>query len=61
MDSNNPPAPSTPVEQPRVPEPCPPHDWKYEDDEYGSLASGGSYAVYRCTKCGGVDYAQLPD
>ena len=37
------------------------HDWKYEDDEYGSLASGGSYEIYRCTKCGKRDYVQLPD
>jgi hypothetical protein len=37
------------------------HDWKYEDDEYGSLASGGSYEVYRCSVCGKRSYSQLPD
>ena len=37
------------------------HDWKYEDDEYGSLADGGSYARYRCRHCNDVSYSQLPD
>jgi hypothetical protein len=37
------------------------HVWKYEDDEYGSLAGGGSYAIYRCKKCGKRDYVPLPD
>jgi hypothetical protein len=35
----------------------------YEDDEYGSLADGGSYEVWRCSDpdCGKVKYVQLPD
>ena len=37
------------------------HEWVYEDDEYGSLADGGSYEVYRCATCGRRSYAQLPD
>ena len=50
-ESESPPAPKQKCE----------HDWKYEDDEYGSLASGGSYEIYRCTKCGKKNYVQLPD
>jgi hypothetical protein len=42
------------------PAPCE-HVWVYHDDEYGSLADGGSYAVYRCGKCGQFDYSPLPD
>ena len=37
------------------------HEWEQEADEYGSLASGGSYEVYRCRVCGKVSYSQLPD
>lgn len=37
------------------------HEWVYEDDEYGSLADGGSYEVYRCSVCGKTKYVQLPD
>jgi hypothetical protein len=33
----------------------------YADDEYGSLAEGGSYEVYECNKCGHLCYRQLPD
>lgn len=33
----------------------------YLHDEEGSLASGGSYAVYRCRICGLVYYVALPD
>lgn len=33
----------------------------YEDDEYGSLASGGSYERYRCDTCGHACRRQLPD
>jgi hypothetical protein len=43
-----------------MPEPCE-HDWEYEDDEYGSLADGGSYEIYRCRRCGERSYSQLPD
>lgn len=37
------------------------HEWVYKDDEYGSLADGGSYEVYECTVCGKTKYVQLPD
>lgn len=37
------------------------HDYEYIDDEYDSLANGGSYAVYRCRVCGRVAYSPLPD
>jgi hypothetical protein len=37
------------------------HNWQYEDDEYGGLAGGGDYEVYRCVKCGEVKYVELPD
>lgn len=32
-----------------------------EDDEYGSLASGGSYEVCSCSNCGAKVYVPLPD
>lgn len=38
-----------------------PHDYVYVDDEYGSLAEGGSYEIHKCTRCGRVTYFQLPD
>lgn len=34
---------------------------KYLDDEYGSLASGGSYEVFKCASCGTRCYHALPD
>lgn len=37
------------------------HDWVYEDDEYGSLADGGSCERYRCSRCGKISRSQLPD
>lgn len=37
------------------------HDWVYQDDEYGSLADGGSYERYCCSVCGKISYSQLPD
>jgi hypothetical protein len=37
------------------------HTWVYHDDEYGSLADGGSYEVYLCSTCGDTKYVQLPD
>lgn len=37
------------------------HDWVYVDDEYGSLADGGSYEIYKCKKCAQISYSQLPD
>lgn len=36
-------------------------DAKYVVDEYGSLASGGSYEIYKCPNCGRRFYVQLPD
>lgn len=36
------------------------HDWKYDHDDYGSLAQGGSYEVYKC-ECGAVHYCPLAD
>lgn len=38
-----------------------PHVYEYYDDEYGSLASGGSYEVYKCVNCGRRHYVPLPD
>lgn len=38
-----------------------PHDYQYLTDEYGSLADGGSYEVYACTRCGRRAYSALPD
>lgn len=38
-----------------------PGELKYEDDEYGSLGSGGSYEIYRCDTCGRKNYFALPD
>lgn len=46
------------VSEPHVP--CE-HVWVYHSDDYGSLASGGSYAVYKCGRCGHFDYSPLPD
>lgn len=37
------------------------HTWVYKDDEYGSLADGGSYEIYVCVECGERSYSQLPD
>ena len=37
------------------------HVWVYEDDEYGSLADGGSYEIHRCSVCGREKFVQLPD
>ena len=37
------------------------HDWEQQADEYGSLASGGSYEVYRCRVCGERSYSQMAD
>jgi ribosomal protein L37E len=37
------------------------HTWVYVDDEYGSLADGGSYEIYDCSTCGKRKYVQLPD
>ena len=37
------------------------HQWVYIDDEYDSLANGGSYEVYRCATCGMVSFSMLPD
>ncbi len=37
------------------------HTWEYLEDEYGSLADGGSYEVYECTTCHKRKYVQLPD
>jgi hypothetical protein len=37
------------------------HDWVQLDDEYGSLAQGGSYEVWECSVCGQRRYVQLPD
>lgn len=37
------------------------HDWKYYDNEYGSLADGGSYEIYKCTRCPARTYVPLPD
>ena len=31
------------------------------EDEYGSLAQGGSYERCRCVKCGKISYSELPD
>lgn len=37
------------------------HEWKYVDDEYDSLANGGSYEIYRCIHCRKKSYSMLPD
>lgn len=37
------------------------HDYVYLRDEYGSLAEGGSYKVYRCNHCGRQYWVPLPD
>jgi hypothetical protein len=37
------------------------HDWEYLEDEYGSLADGGSYEVYKCRRCPELWYVPLPD
>jgi len=34
---------------------------EYVEDEYGSLADGGSYEVHRCTACDKLIYVPLPD
>lgn len=33
----------------------------YKDDEYGSLASGGSYEIWVCPSCGKTHYFELLD
>jgi len=38
-----------------------PHEYRYHDDEYGSLADGGSYEIYICIHCRRRAYVQLPD
>lgn len=38
-----------------------PHDYELIDEEYGSLADGGSYDVLKCRRCGRVAYSQMPD
>ena len=38
-----------------------PHQYEHVDEEYGSLADGGSFDVLRCRVCGRQAYAQLPD
>jgi len=37
------------------------HILEYYDDEYDSLANGGSYEIYKCKNCGKCEYSQLPD
>lgn len=37
------------------------HEWKWHDEEYGSLADGGSYDVYKCAKCGSLSYSAMGD
>lgn len=32
-----------------------------QETEYGSLATGGSYEVFKCDRCGNVCRSQLPD
>lgn len=39
---------------------CPGH-CRYVDDEYGSLAAGGSYEIWSCDACGHRVYSALPD
>lgn len=36
-------------------------DAKHTGDDYGSLASGGSYAYYKCPHCGQSWSEMLPD
>lgn len=50
---SEPPPPSTPPE-------CE-HDWKEGDGEHGDLASGGSFAIHHCAKCGKGKYVPLPN
>lgn len=38
-----------------------PHRYVVVDEEYDSLANGGSYDVLRCTVCGRIAYSPLPD
>lgn len=37
------------------------HDWVEQEAEYGSLASGGSYDVYKCSCCGKISYSAMAD
>jgi len=37
------------------------HEWRWDHDDYGSLAGGGSCAIYKCTKCGAHHHSPLPD
>lgn len=36
------------------------HDWEYEGDDYGPLASD-MYEVYQCKRCANRSYAPLAD
>lgn len=38
-----------------------PHDYEVVDQEYGSLADGGSYDILECRVCGRTAYSPLPD
>lgn len=44
-----------------LPEGHPDHEYRWIEDEYGSLAEGGSYEIYECRKCGQKHYCQMPD
>lgn len=35
--------------------------WDNGEDEYGSLADGGSYERFKCGHCKKVIYVELPD
>lgn len=38
-----------------------PHDYEETDQDYGSLADGGSYDVLKCRACGRIAYSQMAD
>lgn len=37
------------------------HEWEYQEDDYGSLADGGSYEQYCCKLCNQIHYSPLAD
>lgn len=38
-----------------------PHSYELVGEEYGSLAEGGDYEVYRCRVCGRTAYSPMAD
>ena len=54
------PLPTCDPNQPDATSPWP-HDYEEIGEEYGSLADGGSYTVFRCRRCRRKAFAPLPD